>query len=92
MLSFRINRDIKGYVQYMVDNSDKIIGVSLKKVSKTLRAEWDIPPKNPNEFSNVYWPKTDALTQGLVFNVGNNSYLLAIRPNSKKTGDKGTME
>ena len=92
MLSFRKNKDIKGYVQFMVDNSDKIIGVSLKKISKTLRAEWDIPPKNPSEFSNVYWPKTDALTQGLVFKVGDNSYLLAIRPNSKKAGDKGTME
>ena len=92
MINFRQNKDIKGYVQFMVDNSSKIIGVSLKKVSKTLRAEWDIPPKDASDFTKVYWPKTDALTQGLVFNVGDNSYLLAIRPNSKKAGDKGTLE
>ena len=92
MIAFRKNKDIKGYVQFMVDNSSNIIGVSLKKVSKTLRAEWDIPPKDASDFTKVYWPKTDALTQGLVFDVGNNSYLLAIRPNSKKAGDKGTLE
>jgi hypothetical protein len=39
MIAFRKNKDIKGYVQFMVDNSSNIIGVSLKKVSKTLRAE-----------------------------------------------------
>jgi len=92
MIAFRKNKDIKGYVQFMVDNSSNIIGVSLKKVSKTLRAEWDIPPKDASDFTKVYWPKTDALTQGLVFDVGDNSYLLAIRPNSKKAGDKGTLE
>lgn len=92
MIAFRKNKDIKGYVQFMVDNSSNIIGVSLKKVSKTLRAEWDIPPKDASDFTKVYWPKTDALTQGLVFDIGDNSYLLAIRPNSKKAGDKGTLE
>jgi hypothetical protein len=39
MLEFRKTRNIKGYVQFMVDNVNSIVGVSLKKVSKELRAD-----------------------------------------------------
>ena len=95
MENFRKNNDIVGYVDFMVNNSDKIIGVSLKQVGKNMRVVWDIPPKKANDFSDVvYWPKTEAKSQALVFEDkdGHEKYILAVRSNSNVPGSTGAVE
>lgn len=95
MVEFRKNKDIIGYVNFMVNNSDKIIGVSLKQVGNDMRVAWDIPPKKSSDFSDiVYWPKTEAKSQALVFEnkEGDERYILSIRSNSNQPGSTGAVE
>ena len=94
MLELRKKNDVYAYVDYMVQHSSEIIGVSLKKVEKKMRVKWDIPAKDSTFFDkHIKWIKTDAETQGIEFKGDDGElYLLAIRPNSKNRGDKGTIE
>lgn len=93
MYDLRKKGDIKGYVDFMINNTDNIIGVSLKQLGKAMRVAWDIPPKTSKDFSDtVSWPKTDASSQELRFYEGDDEYILSIRSNSSKKGSPGTVE
>ena len=81
------------YVKFMSDNSDKIIGVSLKRpTGKTIQVHWDIPSKNNDYFKNeVYWKGADGgKTQTIYFNSEDGTIQLVIRSN--KEGGTGTLE
>lgn len=94
LYEFRQKNDIRGYVKFMEDNTDKIIGVSLKQLGGSMHVAWDIPPKTTKDFDDrVFWPKSDASSQELRFYEGDDiEYILSIRSNSSKKGSSGTIE
>ena len=83
---------IKDYVQYMTENTDKIIGVSIKKPSgNSIQVSWDIPAKDEDYFKGtVMWTGSDDKTQVLRFDTEDGEIQFNIRSN--KNGAGGTLE
>lgn len=81
------------YAKFMIDNCDKIIGVSLKATpAKNIKCAWDIPAKGEDYFKDyVEWHgKLSGKTQTLLFSTIDGVLQLFIRSN--KDNAPGTLE